>query len=191
MAKQKISDKLQAKFNKPQFRPGDAVFFSWLGQKQYGYVKKTKQTSWGIQYNVESSTGIKYPCGIQIQGQKTHYNTGYIFYEDTISIGSEELKRRFQNAPKSNRIATVSIDTRGTSAKSTVLNSNGGGDDANDSRKNAKTRKTRSSKSNAVSSSSAGTNRGTTKKSKVPENKSLESAIEKQRNFLNGFIKRD
>jgi hypothetical protein len=41
--KQIISDALQKKFNKPQFQIGDAVFFSWLGQKQYGHVKQLKQ----------------------------------------------------------------------------------------------------------------------------------------------------
>ena len=82
LTKQKISDKLQAKFNKPQFQIGAAVLFSWLGQKQYGYVTKTKQSNWGVQYTVESIEGLKYPCGIQIQGQKTQYHTGFILFED-------------------------------------------------------------------------------------------------------------
>jgi len=41
--KQRVSEAIQNKFNKPQFKPGDAVHFHWLGQKLYGHVKKTKQ----------------------------------------------------------------------------------------------------------------------------------------------------
>ena len=109
--KQKISDKIQAKFDKPQFRIGDAVFFSWLGQKQYGHVIRIKKATWGIQYSVQAASGTKYPCGIQIQGQKTHYNTGYILLDDTRTIGSEELERRIQigiNEPRSTTVVRKS-----------------------------------------------------------------------------------
>lgn len=191
MAKQKISDKLQAKFNKPQFQPGAAVFFSWLGTKQYGYVKKTKQTSWGIQYTVESSTGVKYPCGIQIQGQKTHYNIGYIFYEDTISIGTEELERRYQSAPKTNSIRPVSINYGGSNLESTIRDTDSGTNDGKDSVKAKSTRKKRSSKSDVVTPSNGRNGDTNTKKRKVSSNKELDAAIEKQRNFLSGFVKKD
>jgi hypothetical protein len=188
--KQKISDKLQAKFDKPQFRIGDAVFFSWLGQKQYGYVIRIKKNTWGVQYNVESCSGIKYPCGIQIQGQKTNYNTGYIFFEETKSLGDAELIKRIQNTPKHRRATTVSINSAGSKDESSICNSNGGGDDANDDSKTRKTRKKRSTKSDVVSPSTSGTGRNNTTKRKVVRNSELDSAIEKQRNFLNGFVKR-
>jgi hypothetical protein len=191
MAKQKISDKLQAKFDKPQFQIGAAVFFSWLGTKQYGYVKKTKQSGWGTQYTVESPSGVKYPCGIQIQGQKTHYSTGYIIFEDTISIGQEELERRFQNTPKTVRATTVSIDYGRQDSESTVRNTTSGTDDAKDSGKAKTTRKKRSVKSDVVPPSVGGDGNIDTKKRKVSSNKELDSAIEKQRNFLSGFVKKD
>ncbi len=36
--KQNISDTILNKFNKPQFQPGAAVCFYWMGRIQYGYV---------------------------------------------------------------------------------------------------------------------------------------------------------
>ena len=184
MAKQKISDKLQAKFNKPQFRIGDAVFFSWLGQKQYGYVLRIKQNSWGVQYTVESPEGVKYPCGIQIQGQKTQYNTGFIFFEDTLSIGSDELKRRIETAPKTVRATTVSIDYGRKDVESTIRNTSSGTNDAEDNGKDTSTRKKRSVKSNVVSSGTGRNDNRDTKKRKVSKNSKLEAAIQKQRSFL-------
>jgi hypothetical protein len=191
MAKQKISDKLQAKFDKPQFQIGAAVFFSWLGTKQYGYVKKTKQSGWGTQYTVESPSGVKYPCGIQIQGQKTHYNTGYILYEDTVTIGAEELERRIQSEPKTNSIRPVSINSGGSDIESTVRDTSSGTDDGKDSVKAKPTRKKRSSKQDVVAPSNGGNDIVDTKKRTATSNKELETAIEKQRNFLSGFVKKD
>ena len=182
--KQKINDKLQAKFNKPQFSIGDAVFFSWLGQKQYGHVIRTKQSNWGTQYTVESTTGVKYPCGIQIQGQKTHYNTGYILFEDTRSIGQDELKRRINIAPKTNRIATVSIDPGRQDSESTVRNTSSGTDAAKDNGKDISTRKKRSTKSTSTTSSARRNDDANTKKRKVSSNAELDAAIKKQRSFL-------
>lgn len=182
--KQIISDALQKKFNKPQFQIGDAVFFSWLGQKQYGHVKQLKQNSWGIQYTVESSSKVKYPCGIQIQGQKTAYNVGYIFLEDTISIGTEELERRIQTTINTRRITTVSINTTGSTNQSRDNTSSSRSDDGEASTKNKKSRTVRSSKSNAVSSSSNRINKNNKSKRTVSESTQLDQAIAKQRSFL-------
>jgi hypothetical protein len=182
--KQKISDKLQAKFDKPQFRIGDAVFFSWLGQKQYGYVIRIKKTTWGIQYNVESASGTKYPCGIQIQGQKTHYNTGFIFLEDTRTIGTEELEKRIQTAKNTPRTATVFVNPTRPTHESGDDNSTGNPDDRNDSIKNTKTRTKRSSKSNAVSSSPGRNGTDNSKQRKASRNTELDAAIAKQKSFL-------
>ena len=189
--KQKVSDKLQAKFNKPQFQLGDAVFFSWLGQKQYGYVKKTKQVNWGTQYTVESTSGVKYPCGIQIQGQKTHYNTGYILFEDTRTIGAEELKRRIQTIINEPRVTKVFRNPTGTKSESRDDDSSSRTDATIDSIKDTPNKPKRSSKSNVVSSSSGGNGIVDTKKRKNSRNTELDTAIQKQRDFLNGFVKKD
>jgi hypothetical protein len=182
--KQIISDALQKKFNKPQFQIGDAVFFSWLGQKQYGHVKQLKQNSWGIQYTVESSSKVKYPCGIQIQGQKTAYNVGFIFFEDTVSIGPDELERRIQTAPKRRTVTTISIDTSRSTNESRVSGQDGNADDGNHNAEDTKVRTKRSTKSNAVSSGSDRTGRNNTTKRKTAKNVELDAAIAKQRSFL-------
>lgn len=186
--KQQVSEAIQNKFNKPQFKPGDAVHFLWLGQKLYGYVRKTKQTGWGTQYMVETHQKRRYPCGIQIQGFKTDYNVGYIFYEETRSIGDAECANRI-TAPTT--VNGVYEKPRSPAVK--------GGDDAKSSRRNdakdtgavKQARKARSGKSNANDVSTAGVNRDNTTKRKNSANSELDSAIEKQRNFLNGFIKPD
>ena len=191
MAKQKVSDKLQAKFNKPQFQVGAAVFFSWLGQKKYGYVKKHKNTGWGVQYMVTSSDGVNYPCGIQIEGQKTTYHTGYILFEDTRSIGQDEIIKRIETTVKPTRIATVSINTGGKEDASRDDDSILPGPDAADNGTISTSKKRGSSKSNAVKPSTAGVRNSNSKKRKDSTEPSLNDAIQRQRDFLNGFVKRD
>jgi hypothetical protein len=187
MAKEKISDSLQRKFDKPQFSPGDAVFFSWLGQKYYGYVKNTKETNWGIQYMVESSFGVKYPCGIQIKGQKTRYNTGCIFFEDTLSIGSVELIKRIQTMVKRPDSTTIGIAGRST-IESGDDNKDVGPTSRTTSNQTKKHRSPRSSKSDVVSPSIGRSGTDNTKKRKTSKNDTLENAIQRQRDFLNGFF---
>lgn len=184
MAKQKISEAIQKQFEKPQFQPGTAVLFSWLGCKQVGYVKKLKKTTWGIQYTVESSTGVKYPCGIEIKGQTTHYNTGCIYLEDTRSMGQSDLIKRFQNQPKSRRVATISINTTGTVHESTSNRELLGGDADKDSGKNSKSKRRGSGSTVDSASSSRRNNSNNSKKSKDTKNAELEAAIQKQRSFL-------
>jgi len=184
--KAQVSEAIQNKFNKPQFKIGDAVYFVWLGNKQYGYVRKTKQTNWGIQYTVESASGVKYPCGIQIQGQKTQYNTGYIFYDDTRSIGNEEcIKRvvpttytRLYEQP-ARQETKVGDDNKSSGRNATKT-----------SRKDKSVRTKRSTESDATPPSTAGNGNGNPRKRKNT-NTELDNAIEKQRNFLSGFVKKD
>jgi hypothetical protein len=187
MAKQKITDAIQKKFDKPQFQPGAAVFFSWMGQKQCGYVTKFKKVGWGIQYTVQSVDKTNYPCGMEIQNEKTSYYVGYIFYETTKSIGQEELARRIEterNAPKSRPIKTVSIDTGGTRTKITTDSGEGRPDTRSIAKQDTPTRSKRPSAKVDTKSSTTRNNgsntkaRGTSKKSK------LEQAFEKQKSFL-------
>jgi hypothetical protein len=184
MAKQKISDAIQKQFEKPQFQLGTAVLFSWMGNKQVGYVKKIKQVSWGIQYMVESSTGVKYPCGIEIKGQKTHYNTGCIYFEDSRSIGQSDLIKRFQNQPKSRRTATISINTTGTVHESTDDHKLLRGNAAANLEKNTKSKRKGHAATDDSTLSSARNNSNHTKKRKVSRNAELDAAIQKQRSFL-------
>lgn len=191
MAKQKISEKLQKKFDKPQFQLGDAVFFSWLGQKKYGHVTKIKTSGWGVQYMVQSAEGTSYPCGIQIQGQKTHYNTGFIWFEDTVSIGQPELKKRIKTTKNSGRVTAIIGNPVRPKDESRNDNKNVRGDVSKSSSKNTATRTKGSTKSVPISLGSNGDNGNNTKKRNLTKNSELDSAIDKQRAFLNGFIKKN
>lgn len=186
--KQRVSEAIQNKFNKPQFKPGDAVHFHWLGQKLYGHVKKTKQTGWGIQYMVETYQKRRYPCGIQISGFKTEYNIGYIFFEETRSIGNAECANRI-TAPATyigvHEESGRTTDKGGTDLKGSRRN------DVKDNGAVKQARKARSGKSNANDASTEGNHGNNTTKRKNSANPELDTAIEKQRNFLNGFIKPD
>lgn len=185
MAKQKLPDQIQKQFSKSQFKPGEAVYFTWLGQKKYGYVKETKERNWGIQYTVESED-VRYPCGIQIKTHKTTYTTGCIHFDETRSLGQQEIITRIQTG-HSSTYSELFYDTRRT----TVQSSSESGDSKRVSNKNSKTVQPKGSSAvgkNSVKSSSNGNTKGNRKKR---ENSELDTAIEKQRNFLNGFVKKD
>ena len=185
MAKQKTSDQMQARFEKPQVKVGEYVLFSFLGQKHYGYVKEFKTRNWGIQYTVESDN-VRYPCGIQIKGEKTSYNTGFIYLDESRSIGAEECKRRSENGYVRANTEFL-IDTRRT----TVQSQDDSGNDKHVSSKDSGTIKSSGSKTtrkNDVKPSTDGVPKNNRGKRKNVE---LDDAISKQRDFLNGFVKRD
>ena len=187
--KQRVSDNIQAKFDKPLFKLGDAVFFSWLGQKKYGHVIRFKKTNWGIQYMVETKAGMRYPCGIQISEYRTEYAVGCIFFEETRSIGAEEITRRIAQDSDTRRVATVSPNTGRSTNQSEVCNTTSGGNDDTTKRKKSATRKHTNSRKNDDKSSASrvpANNSGKRKNSKTE----LDDAIAKQRDFLNGFVKR-
>ena len=180
--KQSIPENIQKQFEKPQFREGDAVFFVWLGSKKYGYVTTFKKVNWGIQYTVESE-GVRYPCGIQIKTHKTAYTTGCIYADETRSIGQQELITRIQTGHPST-YSELFIDTR----RSEVQSTSGVGTSKRIPAQNSKGTKSTGSESktkNVVQSSANGNIKGNRKKR---GNSELDAAIEKQRNFLNGFI---
>lgn len=187
MAKQKITDAVQKKFEKPQFQPGAAVFFSWMGQKQCGYVTKFKKVGWGIQYTVQSVDKTNYPCGMEIQNEKTSYYVGYILYETTKSIGQDELARRIEterNQPKSRPIKTVSIITGGSKPQIETNSGESRSDSGSVAIKDTKTRSKRSSTKVDTKSSAAGNTASDTRKRGTSKKSKLEEAFEKQRSFL-------
>lgn len=189
MAKKQIPKNIQDKFDKPLFKPGDAVFFSWLGTKQYGYVTKTKKSTWGIQYMVQSTEKVKYPCGIQIAGHRTQYEVGLIFFEETKKLTRAELETRI-NTPRT--YTAVSVDTRRSADQSTDdVGSNGTDTNGNGAKTKQSRRKSGSSSPNDVVVSNTRVSDTNTKKRKNSRNTELDDAIEKQRNFLSGFIKKD
>ena len=182
---------IQKKFERIHFKPGTAVYFSWMGQKQYGHVKRTKPTNWGVQYMVVAQNGRTYPCGIQINKWRTKYEVGIIFYAETLTIKRTGSELRIDRPEEPDRIAEVlSEPDRAEDA---------GGDDNpvlervvdKPSRKNTKVRSTRSSADMDTASSINGDIVSAPKKRAKTSNVELDSAIEKQKNFLNGFVKKD
>ncbi len=185
MAKQKTSDQIQARFEKPQVKVGEYVLFSFLGQKHYGYVKEFKTRNWGIQYTVESDN-IRYPCGIQIKGEKTSYNTGFIYFDESRSIGSEECRKRSENGyVRAN--TELLIDTRRTTVQSQDAGSNVKPVSDKDS-KSTRSPGSKSPRKNVAKPSNDGVSQNNRGKRKNIE---LDDAISKQRDFLNGFVKKD
>ena len=183
--KQTAPDAIIKQFSKSQFKPGDAVFFTWLGAKKYGYVKHTKETGWGVQYMVESND-TRYPCGISIKGHKTAYTTGCIDVDETRSIGQDEIRTRIQTG-HSSTYTELFTDTRRTEDESRSKSTSSKHVSATNS-KAIKSPRTNNTRKDAVKSSANGNTAGTRKKR---ENSELDDAIERQRNFLNGFIKKD
>lgn len=183
--KQNVPETILKQFNKPQFKVGDPVFFSWLGSKKYGYVIAFKTVGWGIQYTVEEDD-TRYPCGIEIKTHKTAYTTGYIRFDETRSIGREELITRIQTG-HSSTYSELFINTRRT----TVQSGSGSTTSKRISTQNSKrVKSTRSNTTgeNVVQSSSNGDSKRNTKKRKDSK---LDDAIQKQRDFLSGFVKKD
>ena len=179
--KQLVPDTIQKQFNKIQFKQGQPVFFTWLGMKKYGHVIRTKEMGWGIMYTIDSE-GTKYPCGVQIKMHKTPYTTGCILADDTRSIGDIELERRIQSGHSSTTTEVF---------RDTVRTNNEGRSNANNSGRLSKTTSKQITKSNVgigkdvVSPSATGVRNDITKKR---GNTKLDTAIQKQRDFLNGFI---
>jgi len=189
--KQNISDAILNKFNKPQFQPGAAVCFYWMGRIQYGYVTTIKQASWGVQYMVQSCHKTRYPCGLEYEGQKTQYYTGYIHFAITKALGPDELVRRIQIESNARTITTVSLNARRPDHESGNDDSGSRPNVAKPSTKVTKPRSKRSSNNVDDQSSIIGVHSGVTKKPKAPRKSKLDDAIEKQRNFLSGFVKKD
>ena len=182
--KQHVPDAIIKQFEKPQFKIDDAVFFTWLGAKKYGYVKTFKTSTWGIQYLVESDN-TKYPCGISIKGHKTTYTTGCINIDETRSIGQDEIKRRIQTG-HSSTYTELFTDTRRSETESgnepTISKRISAADC-----KSTKTARVNNATKHVAKSS---TNENSTRNSKKRKDSKLDTAIQRQRDFLNGFIEK-
>ena len=214
MSEDKIPANIISKFEKQQFKPGDAVCFTWFNVKRYGYVTSIKQVNWGIQYTVKLNT-MSYPCGMQIDQWKTKYRTRLIQYTETRQLGSEqvsELARR--STPMYETIAYTPVrntdigtddiksgDAKGNAKQSRVTTRKSKKDDrvlrehdAIDSAKTIKHTERRHTDQDANESGIDGVlnhNSKSRTKSKKVVSDILEQAIQKQRDFLSCFIKKD
>ncbi len=188
MAKNKhLPDNIEKQFNKALFKQGEPVLFTWLGAKKYGYVTAHKKTNWGIQYTVTSNE-TRYPCGIQIKGYKTSYHIGCIYLEETNSIGVDELEKRIKAGPRTYTNTEIFRDTPRSKDESRSNDSN----KRNTSNKSSRKTKSNPARTNSLENDVQSSNNGMLpRNTKKRKNVELESAIEKQRNFLNGFVKRN
>jgi hypothetical protein len=188
MAKNKnIPDNVEKQFNKALFKQGEPVLFTWLGAKKYGYVKTYKTTNWGIQYSVRSND-TTYPCGIQIKGYKTSYHTGCILFEETTASGVDELKKRIDAGPRTYTDSEIFRDAPRPNNESRSSDSNKRTSSDTSDRKTKSNTKRSTRVENDVKPSNNGVQRQHTKTRK---NSELDSAIQRQRDFLSGFVKRD
>ena len=166
-------------FEKAMYKVGDKVIIQWLGQIKTGYVKSSKENSWGRSYMVEvhekglkhNDNVTKYPCGIEIKGYRTQYDVGFIFHDRTQRGDWPESITIYENSG-SNKTSQRNDST-----------SVGGHDDSN-SGKDARPRKSTSHK-DVVKSSSTRVRRSNAEAS----SNSLDNAIDRQKDFLKGFVK--
>jgi hypothetical protein len=185
MAKKQLTpDTIIKQFGKLQFKTGDAVFFTWLGAKKYGYVTKIKEATWGVMYMVESNDR-RYPCGVSIKGHKTAYTTGCIDIDETRSIGQDEINTRIQTG-HSSTYTELFTDTRRTEDESRSK-SESSKHISSQNTKSTKSTRSDNTRKDVVKSSANGNSTGTRKKRKDSE---LDDAIQRQRDFLNGFVKK-
>ena len=187
MAREKITEEFQAKFDKPHFQIGSAVFFSWLGTKKYGYVTAIKKAGWGIQYMVKSTSGTSYPCGLQYKGVTTSYKVGIIYLEETKKLGNDTISGRIAEEAEDLR---VSKDTRRTTVTSTIQDTGSGTDNDNIDTSVTDQSGLDNEPMHDVEPSNTRVRKRNTTSRKNPKS-TLDEAIEKQKNFLNGFVKKD
>lgn len=166
-------------FEKAMYKAGDRVIIEWLGQIKIGYVKTNKENAWGYSYMVEvKQKGLRpgdditrYPCGIQIKDYKTDYDVGIILHDRT-QRGDWSQSTGIHENTGSNKTSQRN-DSTGV----------GGHDDSN-SGKDARPRKSTSHKDGVKSSATRV--RGSNAEA---SSNSLDNAIDRQKDFLNGFVK--
>ena len=176
--KNKIPAYVLKQFNKALYKPGERVIIKWLGQIKQGHVTKFKKNNWGISYTVDVSDEspkkenqiTRYPCGIQIKDYKTQYDVDSS-YIDRTQQGDFPRNTKINGYTGSGK---VTIGNDDSSVRT---------DDDGRSRKNAKSRKPVVTTTNTKSSSARVRNSNT-------ETRSLDKAIDRQRDFLNGFVKK-
>ena len=182
-----LPDAIEKQFNKAIFKPGEPVCITWLGTKKYGYVQNYKKTNWGIQYTVESESR-RYPCGIRIDDWCTTYSTGCILYNVTRDIGSGEIAKRIANDIQPRGIESILKDTGSTETQVTGNDTCSGGNVATTNNTKRKDTANTIGVENDVHVSNTRVQQRNIKKRRNVE---LDDAIQRQRDFLNGFVKRD
>jgi len=177
--KSKIPAYVLKQFEKAMYKTGDKVIIKWLGQTKTGYVKHSKENAWGRSYMVEvTEKGLKrsddvtrYPCGIEIRGHRTQYDVGFILHERTQQGDWPQSTRIYENSGSEENAQRN--DNKGV-----------GGNDDSSSGKDARSRSSDTHK-DVVEPSSTRKRSSNTDTS----NKDLDDAVNRQKDFLQGFVK--
>jgi len=177
--KSKIPAYVLKQFEEAMYKAGDKVIIKWLGQTKTGYVKSSKENNWGRSYMVEvEERGLKrsddvtrYPCGIEIKGHRTQYDVGLILHDRTQSGDWPTSQRIYENSGSDK-------------ASKRNDNSSSRGNDDKDNGKDTKRRSSTAHKDVAKPSSTR--KRGSNAKT---SSNSLDNAIDRQKDFLKGFVK--
>lgn len=181
--KQDVPKHIQAKFQKPQYQVGDFVCITWLGGAQFGRVVDVDKKNEHVRYKVKSHTRY-YICGIQI-GNYASENTDYgiLLADETQRRGSAAIREKAASRP------VHELDRRSTSgARNETAGIGQAVDDNNNSSTTSRKRAdtvTKNSVKHGASSDSKTKSKLTTRKT----NK-LDAAVQKQRDFLSGFVKK-
>ena len=178
--KSKIPAYVLKQFEKAMYKAGDKVIIKWLGQTKTGYVKSSKENNWGRSYMVEvEERGLKrsdditrYPCGIEIRGHRTQYDVGLILHDRTQSRDWPQSTRIYENSRSD-------TDSQRDDNKSV------GGNDDSSSREDARSRSS-DAHQDVVEPS---VTRKRTSNANAPS-KDLDDAVNRQKDFLQGFVKR-
>ena len=169
--KQKIPKYIINKFKKPQFKVGDIVLYSFLGESGYGKIISinNEKADQEVSYTVEGN-GYKYPCGLKIKEYKS-YQFGYILYDETTNHdGPLTIPKR-----KTNTTTNGSNSRKRTSRDDSKILSN-----------NARTEfGTENVARDILTDNNIPDNKG---REHNRESAELESAISKQKQFLRKFI---
>tara|TARA_R110002033_G_scaffold169699_1_gene210834 strand:+ start:460 stop:1008 length:549 start_codon:yes stop_codon:yes gene_type:complete len=167
-------------FEKAMYKTGDKVIIKWLGQIKTGYVKHSKENAWGRSYMVEvEEKGLKrsddvtrYPCGIEIRGHRTQYDVGLILHDRTQS-GDWPQSTRIYEDPRSEANSQRDDNKSSRGHDDSTSGKNGVGGSSTSHQDVVEPSATRKRTSNANTPS-----------------KDLDDAVNRQKDFLQGFVKR-
>ena len=177
---------VQNMFNKPQYKVGDAVCMTWLGMKKYGFIIQIKKSHEEVAYFVRAND-TTYPCGIKIKEYTTKYHSAGLVQHDCAE-SQDAIARKA--ATSNTRVVTDSNGTKiRTRAKTTVSEPI-----VSTTSNQAPTKSTRtrtSSRKNAKQSGSASSSKGRSRKSAAGNSAKLDDAIQRQKDFLNGFTRKE
>jgi hypothetical protein len=181
--KQDVPRHIQTKFQKPQYQVGDFVCITWLGGAQFGQIVDIDKKNEHVRYKVKSHNRY-YICGIQI-GNYTSENTDYgiLLADETERRGAAAIREKAVGRP------IYELDRRPTSS---VRNETAGIGQAVDDNNNTAPTSRKRTATVTKNSVKHGTSPNSKTKSKLTTRKTseLDNAVQKQRDFLSGFVKK-